>query len=78
MKYRWIFALSIAAALALSVLVSGMEPEHNRYHQHLEAEEKPPCTDHDEFVFCTHLPLMEITTDAPVPKPYLGEIVDNF
>ncbi|MCI9608850.1 MAG: spore coat protein CotH [Oscillibacter sp.] len=78
MKYRWIFALSIAAALALSVLVSGMEPEHNRYHQHLEAEEKPPCTDHDEFVFCTHLPLMEITTDAPVPKPYLGEIDEKI
>ena len=46
---------------------------HNRYHQHLEAEEKLPCTDHDDSVFCTHLPLMEITTDAPVPEPYLQE-----
>lgn len=71
MKYRWIFALAIAAALVLSVFVSGMEPEHNRYHQHLEAVEKLPCTDHDESVFCTHLPLMEITTDGPVPDPYL-------
>ena len=73
MKYQWIFLLAIAAALALSVLVSGMEPGHNRYHQHLEAEEKLPCTDHDDSVFCTHLPLMEITTDAPVPEPYLQE-----
>ena len=44
MKYRWIFTLSIAAALVLSVIASGAEPERNRYHQHLEAEEKPPCT----------------------------------
>lgn len=75
MKYRWIFVLAITAALVLSVFVSGMEPEHNRYHQHLEAVEKAPCTDHDESVFCTHLPLMEITTDGPVPEPFIGEAV---
>lgn len=72
MKYRWIFFLAIVAALALSVLVSGAEPKHNRYHQHLEAVEKEPCTDHDETVFCTHLPLMEVTTDGPVPPPFIG------
>lgn len=72
MKYRWIFVLAITAALVLSVFVSGMEPEHNRYHQHLEAVEKAPCTDHGEDVFCTHLPLMEITTDGPVPEPFVN------
>lgn len=72
MKYRWIFALAITAALVLSVFVSGMEPERNRYHQHLEAAEKAPCTDHGEDVFCTHLPLMEITTDGPVPDPFVN------
>lgn len=74
MKYRWIFVLSITAALLLAFAASGIEPERNRYHQHLEAAEKPPCTDHDGSVFCTHLPLMEITTDGPVPAPYTLEI----
>ncbi len=71
MKYRWIFVLSIAAALVLAIAASGVEPERNRYHQHLEAAEKLPCTNHDGSVFCTHLPLMEITTDGPVPSPYI-------
>lgn len=73
MKYRWIFLLAVTTVLVLSVAASGVEPERNRYHQHLEAADKPPCTDHDESVFCTHLPLMEITTDGPVPGPYLQE-----
>ena len=79
MKYRWIFVLAVLAALALSVLASGMEPERNRVHQHLEAAEKLPCTDHDASVFCTHLPLMEITTDGPVPAPFLqkGEAISG-
>lgn len=73
MKYRLIFVLAAAAALALSVLASGAEPKRNRYHQHLEAAEKAPCTDHGEDVFCTHLPLMEVNTDGPVPEPFIGE-----
>jgi len=71
MKYKWIFVLSMAAVLAITYAVSGIEPEHNRYHQHLEAAEKAPCTDHDDSVFCTHLPLIEIVTDEPVPEPFL-------
>lgn len=73
MKYRWIFLLAITAVVALSAVASGTEPERNRYHQHLEAAEKAPCTDHDESVFCTHLPLMEVVTDGPVPEPFVGE-----
>ncbi len=76
MKYRWMFFLAISAVLALSMLAGGAEPEHNRYHQHLEAVEKEPCTDHGASVFCTHLPLMEIVTDAPVPPPFIGPTVD--
>ena len=71
MKYRWIFLLAITAVVALSAVASGTEPERNRYHQHLEAAEKAPCTDHDESVFCTHLPLMEVTTDGPIPPSHL-------
>jgi len=38
-----------------------------RYHQHLEASEKKPCS-HGGDVFCTHLPLIEIDTQgAEIP-----------
>lgn len=73
MKYRWIFVLAIVTTLVLSAVASGAEPERNRYHQHLEAPEKAPCTDHGGDVFCTHLPLLEVNTDAPVPEPFLEE-----
>lgn len=80
MKYRGIFLLAITAVVMLSVYVSGLEPERNRYHQHLEAAEKAPCTDHDESVFCTHLPLMSITLDSKLPRPCYyenGTRIDN-
>lgn len=81
MKYKWICVLAAAAVLAVSYAASGIEPEHNRYHQHLEAVEKAPCTDHDDSVFCTHLPLMEVVTDGPVPEPYIydenGNVLHN-
>lgn len=80
MKYRGIFLLAITAVVMLSVYVSGLEPERNRYHQHLEAAEKAPCTDHDESVFCTHLPLMSITLDSKLPRPFYyenGTRIDN-
>ncbi len=81
MKYKWICILAATAALAAAFAVSGIEPRHNRYHQHLEAVEKAPCTDHGESLFCTHLPLMEVVTDGPVPEPYLhdenGNVVYN-
>lgn len=76
MKYKRIFVLAMAAVLVLAIAASGVEPAHNRYHQHLEAAEKAPCTDHDGSVFCTHLPLMEITTDGPVPPAFTGTTVD--
>lgn len=71
MKYKWLCVLTAAVVLAAAYAAFGVEPERNRYHQHLEAAEKAPCTSHDDSVFCTHLPLMEITTDGPVPEPYV-------
>lgn len=71
MKYKRIYILVLVTALAICGVASGIEPEHNRYHQHLEAAEKTPCADHNDLVFCTHLPLMEIVTDEPVPEPLI-------
>lgn len=59
--------------LVCAVLAQEVEPDRNRYHQHLEAAAKEPCTDHSDELFCTHLPLMSITTDGPVPAPYLHD-----
>ena len=45
-----------------------------RYHQHLEAAQKPDC-EHADGSFCTHLPLIEINTNGTeIPgKFYLDE-----
>lgn len=62
MRWRSIF---ICGTLLCILLVSSSlraEAKMPRYHQHLMAEEKRPCT-HDSALFCTHLPLVEIETD---------------
>lgn len=71
MKYKWISLAVVAAMLAGAAGLKEIEINHNRYHQHKEAKPKAVCTDHGEDVFCTHLPLMDITTDGPIPEPYL-------
>lgn len=71
MKYKSIYIVTIVLAVMIVGLSHRSEPKKNRYHQHLEAQPKETCTDHDDSVFCTHLPLMEITTDGPIPNPYL-------
>ena len=79
MKYKLFGLSAVVLLLICASLVHAVEPDRNRYHQHLEAAEKAPCTDHKDELFCTHLPLMNITTDAPIPDPYLydedGEIL---
>lgn len=65
MKYK-IIAMTLAALL-LGVIACGsvmpriMKTENDRYHQHLEAEEKTACR-HEGDVFCTHLPVIVIDT----------------
>ena len=65
MKYK-IIAITLAALL-LGVIACGsvmpriMKTENDRYHQHLEAEEKTACR-HEGDVFCTHLPVIVIDT----------------
>lgn len=65
MKYK-IIAITLVALL-LGVIACGsvmpriMKTENDRYHQHLEAEEKTACR-HEGDVFCTHLPVIVIDT----------------
>lgn len=65
MKYK-IIAITLVALL-LGVIACGsvmpriMKTENDRYHQHLEAEEKTACQ-HEGDVFCTHLPVIVIDT----------------
>ena len=66
MKYKLIGAVAIvlAAATVLGASVYQINMAKNqRVHQHLTVEAKVPCTlDHSDGSFCTHLPLLTITT----------------
>lgn len=63
MKYKIIGITACACAVLLSFLaIAFTDEDTSRYHQHLEAEEKQPCTDHGDETFCTHLPLVQIDT----------------
>ena len=72
MKYRIISILVAVAVIIVSFAVQNIDVKKNRYHQHREAVPKAQCTDHDESVFCTHLPLISITTDEDMHEPYLS------
>lgn len=82
MKYK-IIALTLVALL-LGVIACGsvmpriMKTENDRYHQHLEAEEKTACR-HEGDVFCTHLPVIVIDTGGvEIPgKAFLDENGDS-
>ena len=71
MKYKLFGLSAVVLLLICAIITQNIEPDRNRYHQHLETAEKAPCTDHGDDLFCTHLPLMSITTDGPIPDPYL-------
>lgn len=68
MKYRIIGIISCIAILIIGYLgyfvISSSEDENERYHQHIEAAAKEPCTEHTENELCTHLPLVVIDTDG--------------
>ncbi len=77
MKYKLLGLGAAVALIVCAVVAQNYEPPKNRYHQHLESLPKEECTDHGEDLFCTHLPLMSITTDAPIPDPYLYDADGN-
>ena len=82
MKYKIIAMTLVALLLGViacgSVMPSIMKTENDRYHQHLEAEEKTACR-HEGDVFCTHLPVIVIDTGGvEIPgKAYLDENGDS-
>lgn len=81
MKYR-IICVIVAVALVISVMLfPDIKDKRNRYHQHLEAKPKTECTNHNDDVFCTHLPLINITTDVEFSHSYTldanGDILQN-
>ena len=71
MKYKLLCVAAVVVMLAVAGMISFVEMPTNRYHQHLEALEKEACTDHGEDVFCTHLPLLKITTEEEIPSPFV-------
>lgn len=78
MKYR-IIALAVIVFILLSAFfLQNIDIKKNRYHQHLQAVEKGECTDHGEEEFCTHLPLLSITTDEAIPSPYVVDTSSNL
>ena len=73
MKYRIICVIVVVALVISVMLFPDIKDKRNRYHQHLEAKPKAECTNHNDDVFCTHLPLINITTDGEMPSPYILE-----
>ncbi len=70
MKYRYISILAVILMLGVAYFSQEYKAPINRYHQHLETQEKAACSDHAADQFCTHLPLISIETDAPIPAPF--------
>lgn len=71
MKNKVIYILVMMIILGLIFKAQGLDIKRKRYHQHLKAQINQEDTLHDDKVFHTHLPLMSITTDEPMPEPYL-------
>ena len=69
-KYQLLALGVVVLMLGGVLLLQHWDPPRNRYHQHREARPYTACTDHGPEVFCTHLPLLSITTDEPVPDPF--------
>lgn len=80
MKYRIMAIAIIIFVVITSIIFSRFEFNKNRYHQHLEAEVRPEdVVTTDEFA--THLPIIKINIDEPIPEPHLrnndGSLVLN-
>lgn len=65
MRYKMMGIVAVVAVLTMVFLISYTSPSDNgkRYHQHIEAEEKAPCS-HENDEFCTHLPIVIIDTNG--------------
>ena len=57
-----------------SFALQSYEPPNNRYHQHLEEPGYTPCMEHDDELFCSHLPLVIIETGG---QEIPGKVTDK-
>ena len=73
MRDRFICIATIVVMILGGICVQNVDEGKNRYHQHMEAYEKEICTEHGEEEFCTHLPLINITTEEEIPAAYIFE-----
>ncbi|MEG2290847.1 MAG: CotH kinase family protein [Clostridium sp.] len=73
MKYKVIYILSLIFMIITAISFERVPFKSNRYHQHKEAASKSVCNVHNDDVFCTHLPLMNITTEGPMPSPFITD-----
>lgn len=67
MKHKLIVIIACIVVFTIAVaffVISNISKDDadKRYHQHIEAQQKTQCY-HDNSVFCTHLPLIQINTD---------------
>lgn len=73
MKYKVIYISAFIFMIITAFAFERVPFKSNRYQQHKEAAVKPACNVHNDEVFCTHLPLMNITTDAQIPSPFITD-----
>ena len=75
MKYKLIGITVVAAVLAVTIGMSLVtsDEETGRFIEHLDAEQKTPCTDCTAEL-CTHLPIVKIDTQG---KDIPGEVILN-
>lgn len=78
MKYKVIYISALIFMIITAFAFERVPFKSNRYHQHKEAEVKPAGSIDNDPVFSTHLPLMNITTDAPMPNPYITDENGNI
>ncbi len=70
MKYKLIFISCIVFIMLSSVAFENLELPKNRYHQHKNHVTDISSKGSTNNNFSTHLPLINITTDAPIHSPY--------
>lgn len=72
MRYRLIFIICIVLIMITAVTFENASFKKNRYHQHkhdiISTKDFKESTNN---TFSTHLPLIDISTDMPIPNPFI-------
>lgn len=62
MKYKIYSIVLMGCMLFMSFVISAKPIDYRRVNEHLETPKKEPCN-HEDTVFCTHLPVISIDTE---------------